>query len=241
MISPENTGIPTCLIVLKLQATQFVHTLADVRRLKNSIANAIVSNVTVGLSKTAEQFRTLCTQSHCRLLHLWRGHGPDLWGSAFQMASTTGNLHQFQDQLHCVSMKDYEYTPITVMGAVAEAIATKYRRVGSTGDLLAKASHQKTETSRPPTHMARKLSSRQSDAPKPCDITESPSPYILSRKLPSTQNALHVQISPVNCYLAKPSHCNTASRPPPTHDSRKLPSRQSEPPKPCDITESTSP
>ena len=124
MISPENTGIPTCLIVLKLQATQFVHTLADVRRLKNSIANAIVSNVTVGLSKTAEQFRTLCTQSHCRLLHLWRGHGPDLWGSAFQMASTTGNLHQFQDQLHCVSMKDYEYTPITVMGAVAEAIAT---------------------------------------------------------------------------------------------------------------------
>ena len=124
MISPENTGIPTCLIVLKLQATQFVHTLADVRRLKNSIANAIVSNVTVGLSKTAEQFRTLCTQSHCRLLHLWRGHGPDLWGSAFQMASTTGNLHQFQDQLHCVSMKDYEYTPITVMDAVAEAIAT---------------------------------------------------------------------------------------------------------------------
>ena len=59
--------------MLKLQATEFVHTLADVGRLKDSIANAIVSHVTVGLSKTVDQLRTLCTQPHCRLLHLLEG------------------------------------------------------------------------------------------------------------------------------------------------------------------------
>ena len=104
--------------MLKLQATEFVHTLADVGRLKDSIANAIVSHVTVGLSKTVDQLRTLCTQPHCRLLHLLEGARVRSMG--FDISDGFHNrkpLSVFHDQLHCAFLKDYQYTPLTDMGA----------------------------------------------------------------------------------------------------------------------------
>lgn len=63
-----------CPIVLIREATQFVHNLADVRRLKDSIVDAIVSHVNVGLSKPVDQLSTLCTHPF-RLLHIWEGGG----------------------------------------------------------------------------------------------------------------------------------------------------------------------
>ena len=52
MTSPENAVMYINVkIVLQPQATQFAHTIAEVRRLKGSIADATVSHVTVGLSQ----------------------------------------------------------------------------------------------------------------------------------------------------------------------------------------------
>lgn len=114
-----------CSNVLHLQATEFAYTLPEVRLLKDSIADAIVKHVTVGLVKTVAQLSTMCTQPDCRLLHLLEGARARSMG--FDISDGFNNrkrLSVFDVQLQLAFLKDNLYMPLSIMGAVAEAVGT---------------------------------------------------------------------------------------------------------------------
>lgn len=105
------------------QATHTAYPLEVIRRLKDVVADAIVEHVTVGLAKGVGQLREQCAHEGGRVLHLIEGARARTMGfEVFDSLSKRKKLPVFEAELHRRFLTDYEYMPLTVMGAAADAI-----------------------------------------------------------------------------------------------------------------------
>ena len=106
--------------MLHLQATQFTYTPPDVRRLMDSIANAIVNHVTVDPVKTVAHLGAMSNQPECRLLRVLEGARARTIGFDFSDGYNTRKPSSMLDvQLHR-AFEDY----LVALGASSEETRT---------------------------------------------------------------------------------------------------------------------